>query len=27
MKAFWLYFSRLYVANVTCATPRERSAA
>lgn len=27
MKAFWLHFSRLYVANVTCATPRERTAA
>ena len=27
LKAFWLHFSRLYVANVTCATPRERCAA
>lgn len=26
MKALWLYFSRLYVANVTCATAREQSA-
>lgn len=27
MPAFWLHFSRLYVANITCAAPRERSAA
>lgn len=27
MPVFWLHFSRLYVANVTCTVPRKRSAA